>query len=46
MGKMMKKMKGKGMQNMMRGLGGAMGGGPGGSMPPMGGLPPGGFPRR
>jgi len=50
MAKMMKKMKGKGMQNMMRGLGGAMGGGmgggPGGSMPPMGGLPPGGFPRR
>jgi signal recognition particle subunit SRP54 len=49
MGKMMKKMKGKGMQNMMRGLGGAMGGGmggPGGSMPPIGGLPPGGFPRR
>jgi len=38
MSKMMKKMKGKGMQNMMRGLGGAMGG----SMPPMGG----GFPRR
>ncbi|MFL2499410.1 MAG: signal recognition particle protein [Porticoccaceae bacterium] len=37
MGKMMKKMKGKGMQNMMRGLGG--------SMPPGGGLPPGGFPR-
>ena len=46
MGKMMKKMKGKGMQNMMRGLGGAMGGGAGSSMPPMGGLPPGGFPRR
>ena len=54
MGKMMKKMKGKGMQNMMRGLGGAMGNGPGGDMgggmggglPPMGGLPPGGFPRR
>lgn len=37
MGKMMKKMKGKGMQNMMRGLGG--------SMPPGGGLPPGGFPK-
>ena len=37
MGKMMKKMKGKGMQNMMRGLGGGM--------PPGGGLPPGGFPR-
>ena len=50
MGKMMKKMKGKGMQNMMRGMGGAMGNGPGGGMgggmPPMGGLPPGGFPRR
>ena len=50
MGKMMKKMKGKGMQNMMRGMGGALGngasGGMGGSMPPMGGLPPGGFPRR
>jgi len=54
MGKMMKKMKGKGMQNMMRGMGGAMGGGSGGiggggmggGMPPMGGLPPGGFPRR
>jgi signal recognition particle subunit SRP54 len=50
MGKMMKKMKGKGMQNMMRGMGGALGngagGGAGGSMPPMGGLPPGGFPRR
>jgi signal recognition particle subunit SRP54 len=49
MGKMMKKMKGKGMQNMMRGLGG-MGGGSGGAMggamPPLGGLPPGGFPRR
>ena len=38
MGKMMKKMKGKGMQNMMRGMGGIM---PSGS-----GLPPGGFPRR
>ena len=37
MGKMMKKMKGKGMQNMMRGLGG--------DMPPGGGLPPGGFPK-
>ena len=37
MGKMMKKMKGKGMQKMMRGLGGGM--------PPGGGLPPGGFPR-
>jgi len=30
MGKMMKKMKGKGMQNMMRGMGGGMG--PRGSM--------------
>ena len=38
MGKMMKKMKGKGMQNMMRGMGGMM--------PSEGGLPPGGFPRR
>jgi signal recognition particle subunit SRP54 len=37
MGKMMKKMKGKGMQNMMRGLGGGMS--------PGGGLPPGGFPK-
>lgn len=37
MGKMMKKMKGKGMQNMMRSLGGGM--------PPGGGLPPGGFPK-
>ena len=37
MGKMMKKMKGKGMQNMMRGLGGGM--------PQGGGLPPGGFPK-
>ena len=37
MGKMMKKMKGKGMQNMMRGLGGGM--------PSGGGLPPGGFPK-
>ena len=37
MGKMMKKMKGKGMQNMMRGLGGGM--------PPGGGFPPGGFPK-
>ena len=36
MQKMMKKMKGGGMQKMLRGLGGAMGGG----MPP-GGLPPG-----
>ena len=30
---MMKKMKGGGMQRMMRGLGG-LGGGPGGGMPP------------
>ena len=37
MAKMMKKMKGGGMQKMMRGLGGAMGGG---GMPP-GGMPPG-----
>ena len=37
MGKMMKKMKGKGMQNMMRGLGGGM--------PPGGGLPSGGLPK-
>ena len=36
MQKMMKKMKGGGMQKMMRGLGGAMGGG--GGMPP--GMPP------
>ena len=36
MGKMMKKMKGKGMQNMMRGLSGM--GAPGGGLPP-GGLP-------
>ena len=36
MGKMMKKMKGKGMQNMMRGMGGMMQ--PGEGMPP-GGLP-------
>jgi signal recognition particle subunit SRP54 len=40
MAKMMKKMKGGGMQKMMRGLGGAMGGG---GMPP-GGMPPGGMP--
>ncbi len=38
MGKMMKKMKGKGMQNMMRGMGGMA--------PPGGGLPPGGLPPR
>jgi len=37
MGKMMKKMKGKGMQNMMRGMGGMA--------PPGGPLPPGGFPK-
>jgi|TARA_B110000093_G_scaffold36555_1_gene38243 signal recognition particle subunit SRP54 len=37
MGKMMKKMKGKGMQNMMRGMSGMMGSGEGN--------PPGGFPR-
>jgi signal recognition particle subunit SRP54 len=36
MGKMMKKMKGKGIQNMMRGLSGM--GAPGGGLPP-GGLP-------
>ncbi|MYM62929.1 signal recognition particle protein [Pseudomaricurvus sp. HS19] len=36
MAKMMKKMKGGGMNKMMRGLGGMMGGG--------GGMPPGGFP--
>ena len=35
MGKMMKKMKGKGMQNMMRGMGGIM--------PPGEGMPPGGL---
>ncbi|WNO10118.1 signal recognition particle protein [Teredinibacter sp. KSP-S5-2] len=43
MAKMMKKMKGGGLQKMMRGMGGMFpGGGPGG-MPPMGGggLPPG-----
>ena len=44
MAKMMKKMKGGGMQKMMRGMGGMMGGS-GGGMPPGGGLPP-GFPRR
>ena len=45
MQKMMKKMKGGGMQKMMRGLGGMMGG-PGGGMPPGmgGGMPPGGMP--
>jgi len=36
---MMKKMKGKGMMNMMRGM---KGGFPPGGMPPGGGLPPGG----
>jgi signal recognition particle subunit SRP54 len=38
MAKMMKKMKGKGMANMMRGLGGNLpqGGFPGGGMPPGG----------
>lgn len=41
MQKMMKKMKGGGMQRMMRGMGGMMGGG----TPPGGGMPP-GFPRR
>lgn len=40
MAKMMKKMKGGGMNKMMRGLGGMMPGG-GGGMPPGGGLPPG-----
>ncbi|QFU75506.1 signal recognition particle protein [Halioglobus maricola] len=42
MQKMMKKMKGGGMQKMMRGMGGMMGG-PGGGMPPGmgGGMPPG-----
>ena len=38
MQKMMKKMKGGGMQKMMRGLGGMM--------PPGGGMPGGGFPQR
>ena len=37
MGKMMKKMKGKGMQNMMRGMGGMM--------PPGAGMPPNGLPK-
>ena len=37
MGKMMKKMKGKGMQNMMRGMGGMM--------PPGEGMPPSGLPK-
>ena len=44
MQKMIKKMKGGGMQKMMRGMGGM--GGMGGMMPPGGGLPPGGFPPR
>jgi signal recognition particle subunit SRP54 len=44
MAKMMKKMKGGGMQKMMRGMGGMFPGG-GGGMPPSGGLPP-GFPRK
>ena len=39
MQKMMKKMKGKGMMNMMRGMKGGL---PPGGMPPGGGLPPGG----
>ncbi len=42
MQRMMKKMKGKGMMNMMRGMKGG-GGFPPGGMPP-GGMPPGGFP--
>ncbi|MDQ2075685.1 signal recognition particle protein [Marinimicrobium sp. ABcell2] len=47
MAKMMKKMKGGGMQKMMRGMGGMFpgGGGGAGGMPPGGGLPP-GFPRK
>ena len=47
MAKMMKKMKGGGMQKMMRGMGGMLGGGGGGMPPggmPPGGMPPGGFP--
>jgi signal recognition particle subunit SRP54 len=42
---MMKKMKGKGMERMMRGMAGGMppGGFPGGGMPG-GGMPPGGLP--
>lgn len=43
MQRMMKKMKGKGMMNMMRGMKGG-GGFPPGGMPP-GGFPPGGFPQ-
>jgi len=41
----MKKMKGKGMQQMMRGMGGMMGQGgmPGGGSMPGGGMPPKGF---
>ena len=42
MQKMMKKMKGGGMQKMMRGLGGMMS--PGGGMGGPGGMPPGGMP--
>ena len=42
MQKVMKKMKGGGMANMLRGLGGGGGNFPGGGMPPGGGLPPGG----
>ena len=44
MSKMMKKMKGGGMQKMMRGMGGMLPGGGSGGVPPMGGgggLPPG-----
>lgn len=44
MAKMMKKMKGGGLQKMMRGMGGMLPGG-GAGMPPGGGLPP-GFPRK
>jgi len=45
MAKTMKKMKGKGMQQMMRGMGGMMGQGgmPGGGSMPGGGMPPKGF---
>lgn len=41
MAKMMRKMKGGGMNKMMRGLGGMFPGGGGPGMPPGGGLPPG-----
>lgn len=47
MGKMMKKMKGKGMQRMMQGMAGGVppgGGIPGGGGMPGGGMPPGGLP--